>query len=114
MQTPKPPKWSQDQEEILRNHASSGIAELLSKLPSFTEKSIKRKATLLGIQITPLKMRKPDSSAKFEPSKHVIKNSSVEGKIAVWVPEERMMIYVKEGADVVAVIAKFRNRTVNF
>ncbi len=113
MQTPKPPKWSPDQEEILRNHASSGIAHLLTLL-SFTEKSIKRKATLLGVVITPLKMRKPDSSAKFEPSKHVIKNSSVEGKIAVWVPEERMMIYVKEGSDIAEVVAKFRNRTVNF
>lgn len=113
MPTPKLPKWSPEQEKTLTDNASLGIEKLLTLLP-FTEKSIKRRATLLGLTIKPVKMRKPDTTAKFEPSKHVIKHSSIEGKTAVWIPEEKLTVYVRDGVNIEEAVARIRNRQVNF
>jgi len=56
--------------------------------------------------IEEVKPRKADNLEKFNPAKHKIKNSSVAGLIPVWIPTERMYVYVKSESDIDRVKSK--------
>lgn len=60
--------------------------------------------------------RKPDKAPKkpvvetFNRDTDKIKNSDVTGKKGIYVPEEKMTIYIREGKDPQQVIDKFKQR----
>ena len=104
-------KWSPEMEQKLKDNAHIGVDALMSLMPEFTKKGIKKKASLLGISIKNLtREKKPDTTEKFSYAKHVIKNNSTDGKIAVFIPEEKMTIFCKPGSDIDHVLSKFKNR----
>lgn len=59
----------------------------------------------------PIKPQKADNLEKFNPAKHKIKNSSIAGLIPVWIPTERMYVYVKSESDIKRVKEKWATRT---
>jgi len=61
--------------------------------------------------IEEVKPRKADNLEKFNPAKHKIKNSSVAGLIPVWIPTERMYVYVKSESDIDRVKSKWASRS---
>lgn len=60
--------------------------------------------------------RKPENAAKkpvvetFNHDTDKIKNSDVTGKKGIYVPEEKMTIYIREGKDPQQVLDKFKQR----
>lgn len=105
-----PKKWTTEFENILRENASMGLLTLFKLLPGFSQKGIKKKASFMGVSIKTPKEIKPDMKAKFEPGTHVIKNSSIVGKVAVWIPEERLTLYIRPEVDIQKAVDKIRNR----
>lgn len=55
----------------------------------------------------PIKPQKADNLEKFNPAKHKIKNNSIAGLIPVWIPTERMYVYVKSESDIDRVKSKW-------
>jgi len=115
-------KWDEAMNSYLKLNIQQGYLVVSLKL-GVSQAACKRQAQKMGLSYraivkmnaTPEKSRKESKQLpKFDPAIHVIKNSNVSGKSGIWIPSERMTIYLSPNADPETVVNRFLNRHKNF
>lgn len=113
-------KWSPEDDEYIKANLSQGTVKLSVRF-NVSLAAIRKRCNGLGLslklnkaEIKPVKETKANTTEKFNPTTHKIKNNSTAGKIPFYIKEEKMTVYLdhKKNTDKhkKEIVEKYKNR----
>lgn len=113
-------RWSERDDQYIRDNIEQGT-KILAEYFGVSDTAFRKRCSVIGISSSNKQKQEPkevkrkaDNSEKFNPNQHKIKNNSTAGKIPLWIPSERMTVYLEPKKATEehkrAIIEKFANR----